>query len=336
MNEQLLTYSLDPELTLWNLKKWKNLNEINVQEKEKLEKWMEKNNIWWIIQWWSDFNYKFLWIKSRPYIVYYKWDLSLLNKPILWIVGPRKMSEYAQKVLEKIFEKINNYDLVTISWMAQWVDSLCHNLSIENNVPTIAVLWWWLKWHLESKHRNMINKIVDNWWLVLSEFKLNFVPTNFSFPQRNRIIAWLSDVLFLPEASKKSGSLITAQFAIEMKKSVYASSNWIFASNSQWVNQLISDGKIKMINDVQIFLDKFFKWKNLAESLNPEAWSKEKKNLSEEENQILNFIAEKNWCGLQELIKFLWMTAEKILWIMTILEMNNFVYQESPGIYKVC
>ncbi|MFA5747652.1 MAG: DNA-processing protein DprA [Candidatus Absconditabacterales bacterium] len=336
MNEQLLTYSLDPELTLGNLKKGKNLNEINVQEKEKLEKWMEKNNIGGIIQGGSDFNYKFLGIKSRPYIVYYKGDLSLLNKPILGIVGPRKMSEYAQKVLEKIFEKINNYDLVTISGMAQGVDSLCHNLSIENNVPTIAVLGGGLKWHLESKHRNMINKIVDNGGLVLSEFKLNFVPTNFSFPQRNRIIAGLSDVLFLPEASKKSGSLITAQFAIEMKKSVYASSNGIFASNSQGVNQLISDGKIKMINDVQIFLDKFFKGKNLAESLNPEAGSKEKKNLSEEENQILNFIAEKNGCGLQELIKFLGMTAEKILGIMTILEMNNFVYQESPGIYKVC
>ena len=84
-----------------------------------------------------------------------------------------------------------------------------------------------------------------------SEFPLDFEPTNRTFPQRNRLIAGLSDVLFLPEAREKSGSLITADFALKMNKPVYVVPNQLFSKNGVGSNQLISRGQVRMLTDFQ-------------------------------------------------------------------------------------
>ena len=106
--------------------------------------------------------------------------------------------------METLFTHVHNYELVTISGMAKGIDQLCHTLSIEHSLPTIAVLGGGLGRYSKRPERMMIQKIVDTGGLVLSEFRLGDQPTNYSFPQRNRIIAGISDVLFLPEAGKKS------------------------------------------------------------------------------------------------------------------------------------
>lgn len=111
---------------------------------------------------------------------------------------------YGKKVLETLFGYAGDYDLVTISGMAEGVDQLCHSLSVEHSLPTIAVLGGGLGRYSKRTEREMIQQIVDAGGLVLSEFRLGDQPTNYSFPQRNRIIAGIADLLFLPEAGKKS------------------------------------------------------------------------------------------------------------------------------------
>lgn len=99
--------------------------------------------------------------------------------------------------------------------------------------------------------------------MILSEFKIGFRPTDYSFPQRNRIIAGLCDCLFLPEASEKSGSLITVDFAIQMNKKVYASPYDIYTQSSKGVNKYISESKIQAIYDFQSFLKLHFSNNNI-------------------------------------------------------------------------
>ena len=72
---------------------------------------------------------------------------------------------------------------------------------------------------------------------MISEFKLDQEPAQYTFPQRNRIIAGLSDVLFLPEAGKESGSLITVDFALQMQKPVYGVPNFIFSDKSAGLHE---------------------------------------------------------------------------------------------------
>lgn len=326
MHQQALRYSLDKAITIRDLKDWKTFD-VDTSD---IASWMQRANVHSIIDWESDFHYKFHLIKSKPYIIYYIGDISLLDRDILWIVWPRKKTSYSDKVLNKLLQSASNYDLVTISGMADWVDQLCHSLSIQNNIPTIAVLGWWLRWYLNRGERNIISSIVDHWWLVISEFKLNFEPARYSFPQRNRLIAGLCDALFLPQAGSKSGSLITVDFAIDMGRPVYWVADNIFSAESIWINQYISDKKINLVSDFDQFLSSHFHVK-----------SSNKKSaisdiiLSENEKTILTTVAN-NWeISIDGLCSLSNIPYTELFWLLTMLEMNNLIYQSSPTIYKI-
>jgi len=326
MYPQALRYSLDDTTTLSDIREWKTFD-IDTAE---LSSRMLDNNINVAIDWEPIFHYKFHLIKSKPYIIYYTWNLSLLDSNILWIVWPRKKTFYSDKVLSKLLETASNYNLVTISGMAEWVDLLCHSLSIKNNIPTIAVLWWWLRRYLNKSERNIISSIVQHGWLVISEFKLNFQPTNYSFPQRNRIIAWLSDILFLPQAWLNSWSLITVDFAIDMSRSVYWVADNIFAAESAWLNQYIADKKINLVSDFDKFLSSHFIHKSTASKI-----STSNIILSENEKKILTAISD-NWeIWLDKLCTISDIPSQELFSLLTMLEINSLIYQSSPGIYKI-
>lgn len=104
----------------------------------------------------------------------------------------------------------------------------------------------------------MIEQIVAAGGLVISEYKLGERPTHYTFPQRNRLIAGLSDVVFLPEAGAKSGSLITVDYAIAMKKPVYATPNSIFSPISAGILDYIEKGTITPIFDLTKMLSMHF------------------------------------------------------------------------------
>lgn len=178
---------------------------------------------------------------------------------------------YGKQVVSDLVTYAKDYGLVTISGLADGIDSVCHLQSIENNIPTIAVLGGGISYYLRN-HKNLIDKIISHGGLILSEFKIGFRPTNYSFPQRNRIIAGLADCLFLPEASEKSGSLITVDFAIQMNTPIYASPNDIYTEGSKGVNKYISEGKIQSIYDFKTFLSSHF--------------SKNRGEIKEEKSQI--------------------------------------------------
>jgi DNA processing protein len=169
------------------------------------------------------------------------------------------MSPYADKVMESLFEQARTVNLITVSGLARGVDQKCHQLSLQGGIPTIAILGGGLRRYLKSSAKKLIEQIVEGGGLVLSEFKLDFKPTNRSFPQRNRLIAGLSDVLFLPEAREGSGSLITANFALQMKKEIFVAPNQLFSANGGGSNQLVSEGKVKLLTHFDQLLGKFDK-----------------------------------------------------------------------------
>jgi DNA processing protein len=114
--------------------------------------------------------------------------------------------------------------------MAKWVDQLAHDFSIENWIPTIAVLWGGIGNYYKSADKELIQKIVDSGWSVLSQFKHNFSPTNYSFPTRNQFIAAISDILIVPEAGKDSWSLITVDYMLQLnKKSILSALKFSFS-----------------------------------------------------------------------------------------------------------
>lgn len=330
MNVKGLVYSLDEDIKISDLKN--NNFDISKYELEKIDNWLKDNKIYSMVEWDQNYNYKFLNIKSKPYIVYYKWNLDILNQKILWIVGPRKPTNYANKILEELFDNLKNRKLVTISWLADGIDSLCHELSIKNNIPTVAVLWWWLNHFLKSDKRHLIEKIIDNGWLVISEFKIKLKPANYTFPQRNRIIAWLCDVLFVPEAWLNSWSLITVDFAIEKNKKIYGVPNSIRINESLWINKYISDKKVESISDIKYFVDDNFEKKEITKK---SILNNSIVNLSEEEKFIFEIIWKNDWIDIDNIISKTNKWLSEIMILLTNLEIKNLIYERLPWVYVV-
>ena len=330
MKPEVLMYSSDENLTFTDLKNLdSNHLNIPIQDLQEIQTIFEKNDIHGVMPWDEYYHPKFHTIPSKPYIMHYIWDISLLDRQILGIVWPRKPSLYSPKVLQKFFDYAKNYNLVTVSGMAEWVDQLCHSFSIKNDIPTIAVLWWWINKFLQGPNRHIIDCIVSHWWLILSEFKINFTPTKFSFPQRNRIVAALSDILFLPEAWENSGSLITAGFAYNMSKPVYAVPNDIFCPTSIWVNQLFSKQQAIPLFDFECFFAQNFQKKITASN---------EKNLPElpaEQNQIMKILSTKWEMSLNWIMNETQMNTDTIMTHITLLEINNYVYQTTPWTYCI-
>ncbi len=207
-------------------------------------------------------NTKF-WLKSskiRPHVkkIYYQWNIDLLDKQICAIVGPRRMSQYAQDVLQKLFQILYLYDVATISWAADGVDTMAHLLSCDYKIPTIAVLGGGIEYYYTTTKRGLLEKIIDSWGLILSEYENNISCRPYMFPARNRIVAGFADCIFIPEAQHKSGSLITSSYAKKMHIPVYAPMQNIFYNSSWWTNQAIVEGIIQPLSQLQDFVQIHF------------------------------------------------------------------------------
>lgn len=318
-----LHYSTQEKLTLSQFKKWEfdsTLSTVKIQD------YCEKYQIWCVVQW--DEGYpSLLSHHSSPFLLYYQGNLDLLNQKILGVVGPRKPSEYWIQVLELFFEKAAHYHLVSLSGFAKGIDQKAHQLSLHNHLPTIAVLGGGFQHYLKSTDRHFLSKIVENWGLILSEFKLWFEPTKWSFPQRNKLIASLSEVLFLPEAREKSWSLITAEFAYAMKKPVFSVPAPIFAPQSAGVFSKMNEKKLQLITDFDACLGQYFPQKgrkNQTSSL----------CLSTIQNEILAFFAEHGDIGLDSLLPNFSLNYQELLQELTFLELSKQIEEVWPWIYR--
>lgn len=291
----------------------------------------------------SDFPIKLQNIKPTIKKLYGIGDFGLLNKKILGIVGPREMSQYGNQVLEAFFDEVKWCDFVTVSGLARGVDQKCHNLSLKYWVSTVAILGWWIDVYMKKSDRYLIEKIVDNGWLILSEFEMDFEPTKWSFPKRNRIIAGLSDVIFLPEAREGSGSLITAEYAVQMKKQVFVAPSPFFAMNGKGSNKFVADKKWILLSSFEQILacfdgglkNKCERWWSMVVESRNDKKDKIWNSLTESEKQIFELV---KWHLNQELsvrssssnLEF-W---ELMMWL-TILEMKWIVRQDRPWFYVV-
>ncbi len=321
-----LLYSSQQDLTIGQLKN----ADYNPQVDTTLvQNWMKNHEINAIVE--DDWIYfpKFEQIPSKPYIIYYQWNIQLLQKSLLWIVWPRKHSEFWSSMVQKIINQAIGYDIVTISWLAPGIDQLAHKYSLENNIPTIAVLWGGFRHYFRSKDNRLIRKIIDQWWLIISEFKLSQKPQSYTFPQRNRIIAGLADVLFLPEATKNSGSLITVDFAQKSQKPIYGPPN-PESPMSDWLHTYLQKGIIRPLFDVPMMFSTHFS-KNPTTSLN--IYSK-CSNFDLDTQNLLKYFSQ-NWSTTISMLIKNWFSQEKLYPSLVRLEMENLVYQSVPGIYTI-
>jgi DNA processing protein len=181
-------------------------------------------------------------IPDAPEILFYKGSLDCLRGIAVSVVGSRKSTIYGRKATEDIISSLVSQNIIIVSGLALGIDGIAHQATLNNNGQTIAVLGNGLDTIYPTVHTQLAQKILANNGLILSEYPPRTPSYPGNFPMRNRIIAGLSMVTIIIEASLKSGSLLTAKAALEYNREIMAlPHNW-YGSNGEGPNQLIKMG----------------------------------------------------------------------------------------------
>ena len=324
----IINYASDNCTKTWTIKK----TVENKEETQNIKQRMKNKNIYAYV-FYDNKNYhkKFFNIVGKPKIIFAWWDISLLERNIIGIVWPREYTKFGEDLVKNLCTTAISYNIVTISWLARGIDTLAHQFSIKNNMQTIAVLAWWMRWFSTSNKRWLLQKIITNSGLVLSEYPLDTKPYTYTFPERNRIIAWLSDIVYIPEASEKSWSMITAKFAKKSHKHLYCSPNSPFVQTSYWTNKLLAQKIATIVNSFEKMLDKHF---SSSKSYKIHKQKKNnKKNLSSLENKIIVWI--KKNMKEKNLLQFCNIDINKFYSTLTMLEIEWIIYQKEPWVFEI-
>ncbi len=177
-------------------------------------------------------------IDTPPLCLYCKGNLQLLNTNCVGIVGSRKPSEYGILCTKQYAKAFVEADLTIVSGLAAGVDTISHKTALENTGKTIAVLAGGL-YHIYPAMNFSLAKHIEENNLVISENTPDAEALPYYFPIRNRIIAGLSKGVLVTEASLKSGSLHTANYANEYNREVFAIPGRINSDLSYGTNALI-------------------------------------------------------------------------------------------------
>lgn len=198
-------------------------------------------------------------IYNPPIKLYALGNIDILNQKGLAIVGSRKATGYGIKVALKISRELSEKGLHIISGLAKGIDTYAHigNIMSNNLGKTIAVLGSGIDIIYPKENRNLAIEIIKKGGCIISEYPIGNKVQPKNFPERNRIISGLSNGVIVIEASEKSGALITADFALEQGKEVFAVPGNIFNENSIGTNLLIKQGA-NVVTDVKDILEEIY------------------------------------------------------------------------------
>ena len=181
-------------------------------------------------------------IYDYPISIYVKGNEKILNMPSIGIVGCRESTSYGEKVAQYFAYHLSKRNINIISGLAKGIDSQSHIGAIKAKGITIGVIGNGLDMVYPKENQYLYDKIIEENGAIISEYPIGTKPEKMNFPARNRIISGMSKGILVIEAKKKSGTLITVDFALEQGRNVYVVPGNIDEMNSVGTNDLIKQG----------------------------------------------------------------------------------------------
>lgn len=274
-------------------------------------------------------------IYDPPIVLYFKGNL-IKEEKVIAIVGSRKASSYGLVAAETIAYELSRVGITVISGMARGIDSRAHYGALKGNGRTIAVLGCGLDIVYPPENDKLMDRIINK-GAAISEYLPGFPPMPKNFPARNRIISGISMGVVVIEAGEKSGSLITADFALEQGREVFAVPGNIDSFNSQGTNRLIKDGA-KIVTGIDDILEELkFTYFN----------SNRKPFLSIDNNKEIilsdldsddKMVAECLWdepLHIDLLVQKTGLSIQKINSLLVMMELKGIIEQEPGKIFKM-
>ena len=198
---------------------------------------------------WEDDNYpaRLKEIDQPPPVLYVRGDLTTEDSWAVAVVGTRRVSAYGRQVTEELVSFFAANGVTVVSGLARGVDAIAHQSALKSGGRTIAVMGCGVDRIYPPEHKQLAEKIMASGALI-SDYAPGTPPEASNFPPRNRIISGLSMATVVVEAGETSGALITAQFAIDQGREVFAVPGNILAPQSKGTNRLIADGARPMLS----------------------------------------------------------------------------------------
>lgn len=183
-------------------------------------------------------------IHNPPAFLHIKGNPLALQGRTVGVVGTRKASEYGHQVTEKLIQEMKPGRVTIVSGLAAGIDTVAHGVALHHGLPTVAVFGCGVDVVFPSSNRKLSEAIVAEGGALVSEYPLGMSPTQYTFPQRNRIVAGLCQGVLVVEGDLKSGAMITARLSLEENRAVFAVPGNIFNPGSQGPHSLIQNGAV--------------------------------------------------------------------------------------------
>jgi len=330
--EEILTCSDDEFFLLRDILKnnYKKVNEKRKQfNKEEFFQKLNKRGIFCLTLFSENYPEKLKKLEHPPYVLFCVGNIKLLNKKALAVVGARNPSVYGKLVTEKFVKEVAKNDIVIVSGLATGIDKFSHESALEVNGGTIAVMGGGFDHIFPAMNINLAREIAKK-GLIVTEYYVDFAPTKYTFPVRNRIIAGLSDAILIPEARKDSGSLYTMEYGLEIGVDTMCVPGNINSELSYSTNDLIKKGTAQCVTTPEDVLMHFGITKNSK-------IKKEKKleQYSMEESLIINCLKDgsKSVDYLQEKTGY---SIQTLNISLTSLEIRGIIKRLAGNEYILC
>ncbi len=271
----------------------------------------------------KDFPFLLTEITDPPTQLYIRGTLPPEDNVLLAVVGSRRYSNYGKEACEHLIAGLAGYPISIISGLALGIDALAHRAALKAGLHTIAIPGSGLSDDAlyPASNRGLARDILSAGGALLSEFEPDFRATQWSFPQRNRIMAGLSQAVLIIEASEKSGTLITARLALDYNRDVMVVPGSIFSDTSRGALKLLKDGANAVMHPRDILSILGFSVDAVP--------SQENLLLSSEEERVLLALAEP--LSRDDLIRTLGIPIRDANIILSAMELRGLI-KESLGL----
>lgn len=274
-------------------------------------------------------------IYDPPPYIFVEGELSEKDSISIAVVGSRSLSHSGRYCVSRISRELAVAGFVIISGLAMGADTIAHIGALEAGKRTVAVLGSGIDIDVNVSSRGTRKRMVENGGAVISPFLIGTQPTTYTFPARNRIISGMSLGVVVGEAKKDSGSLITANFALDQGKEVFALPNEIFREKYEGSNNLIKTGQAKLVMSVDDIIEEMpERVRNLISPSAGSIGSGDVEFDDETEEQVYSLLLE-NSRSVDDISEKTGIDTGSLMGKLFILEMKKLITREMNNVFSI-
>ena len=293
---------------------------------ETIIKKMQDNGVVAVTCFSNEFPQNLAYIDDKPYVLFCQGDTSLLNTDCIAVIGTRKAGVYGRRIA-KDFTNVLSEHFTIVSGLAYGIDSVAHEVTLENNGKTIAVLGSGILHIYPTSNKSLATRIVQNGGLVVSEYGLCEIPAAYHFPHRNRIVSGLSRGLLVCQAPLKSGTNSTVELALEQGKDIFVVPGEIYDVGFAGSNQLIKSMQGACVTTPKDIVEYYH--------LDYDDGEKQSYQFSIEEQTIVNILAENGQMTFDQLYVATQIPLADLNFLLANLQLRSIIAKLPGNVYRM-